>query len=156
MVTRLCRSAAALAAVVVVGFAAGPARGQGAPDHPTLRAALHELREARKHLKEARDVWPPGYKDRAEASIQSAIESLRQILKVENVDNFRGVSRNPDYYTRYKDHPRLRAAVQDLRQARIELQPDTTTDFGGLKDRAMDDIDIAVGDILTLIRAGKR
>ena len=155
MVTRLCRSAA-LAAVAVVGLVPAAARGQARPDHPSLRAALHELREARAKIQEARDAWPPGYKDRALASTQAAIDSIKGILKVENVDTFRGVDRNPDYYTRYKDHPRLRAAVQDLRQARDEIRPDTTTDFGGLKDEAMDNIDIAVGDLLTLIRSGKR
>jgi hypothetical protein len=151
--TRLHRFVVALAAAAVVGPAA---RAQGVPDHPSLRAALHELREARAKVQEARDAWPPGYKDRALSSTQAAIESIRKILKVENVDTFRGVDRNPDYYSRYKDHPRLRAAVQDLRQARDEIRPDTTTDFGGLKDEALDNIDIAVGDLLTLIRSGKR
>jgi hypothetical protein len=68
---------------------------------------------------------------------------------------FRGVDRDPDYYKRYEDHPRLRAALHDLREARQELRT-AKADFRGLKDRALDDIDMAIGDILTLIRHDKR
>jgi hypothetical protein len=141
-------------ALALVAFApAAPA--QEKVDHPKLRAALHELREARKDLVAARDTWPPGYKDRALASTQDAINSVRTILNVKDVDSFRGIDRNPDYYTRYKDHPKLRSALADLRDARDELRT-ARGDFGGLKDRALDDIDRAIGDILTLIRDAKR
>lgn len=120
-------------------------------DHPRLRAALHELREARAALNDAKDSWPPGYKDRALASIDDAIKSVRTILDVKDVNTFVGVDRNPDYYKKYKDHPRLRAALDDLRDARDELKS-AKADFRGQKERALDDIEVAIGDILTLIR----
>jgi hypothetical protein len=123
-------------------------------DHPRLRAALHELREARAAVQAAKDAWPPGHKERALASIQASIKSIRTILNVEDVENFRGVDRNADYYRRYADHPHLRAALADLRDARDELRG-AKDDFGGLKDQALDDIDVASGDIVTLIRYKK-
>jgi len=135
--------------------APGTVDAQRRIDHPQLRAALQELREARAELKASRDVWPAGYRERALGSINDAIESVRTILAVKNVDTFRGVERGNDYYKRFTDHPRLRAALLDLRQARTELRM-AKADFGGKKERALDDIDVAVGDILTLIRYQKR
>jgi hypothetical protein len=124
-------------------------------DHPKLRAALHELREARNALKDARDTWPPGYRERALRSIDEAIESVRTILAVKDVNTFRGVDRDADYYKRYRDHPRLRAALEDLRDAREELRT-ARADFRGKKEQALDDIETAIGDILTLVRYKKR
>ena len=145
-------------AIVLVNPAAGQQPGQ--PDHPRMRAALHELREARKELKEARDQWPPGYKDRALQAMNDAIESLRVNLAVRDVDSFRGYSRNPDYYTRFRDHPRLRSAILDLRQARIELESNlaqiTDAKDRQLREEALDNLDIALGHILVLVRDRKR
>jgi len=154
MVRRLYQSAAVLAVIVLAGATLGPVAAQKKADHPRLRAALQELREARGELKQAKDDWPPGYRDRALQAINDAIESVRTILAVKDVDTFRGVDRSPDYYKRFKDHPRLRAALRDLREARVELQ-EAKSDFGNMKERALDHIDVAVGDILTLIRYKK-
>jgi hypothetical protein len=140
-----------LALIILVS----PVAAQQKADHPRLRAALHELREARNGLKEARDSWPPGYRERAIRSIDDAIESVRTILSVKDVNSFRGVDRDRDFYKRYNDHPHLRAALEDLRDAREELRG-AKGDFRGLKERALDDIDVAIGDILTLVRYKKR
>jgi hypothetical protein len=83
------------------------------------------------------------------------MRTVMKMLDVRNIDDFRGVDRNADYYTRYKDKPRLRAAVAVLRDARDELRA-AKDDYGDLKETALDDIDIAVGDILVLIRHNKR
>ncbi len=154
MLRRTCL-VAPLFAVAVVVATAEPAPAQRPKEklsHPRLRAALHEMREARQELKLAKDVWPPGYRDRALESIDSAMTSVMTILAIKDVDNFRGVDRNEDYYRRYGTYPRLRAAVQDLRDARDELRA-AKADFGNLQERALDDIDIAVGHILVLVRS---
>ena len=140
---------AALVAVVLFGPAAS---AQEPANYLRLRAALHELREARATLTVVADEAPNPLKDRALASTQEAIDSLKGILAVKDVKNFRGVDRTPDYYKRYPDHPRLRAALADLREARDELRA-AKADFGGLKEKALDDIDVAVGDIISLIRS---
>jgi hypothetical protein len=142
-------------ALALVVSPPAPAAAQAPVDSPRLRAALHEMREARNHLRDARDVWPPGEKKRAEQAIQSAIESVRTILAIKDVDTFRGVDRNPDYYGKYRDHPRLRAALDDLRDAREELRS-SRQEFGGHKDRALDDLDVAAGSIVHLIRHGRK
>ena len=103
----------------------------------------------------APDAWPPGYKDRALGSIDDAMKSIQGILAVKDVNTFVGVDRNPDFYKKYKDHPRLRAALDDLRDARDELRS-AKADAGGLKERALEDIDVAIGDIQTLVRDRRR
>jgi len=155
MMHRLYRVVVPVTLLALVGFLTDPAGAQQKKvDHPKLRAALHELREARHALQEAKDTWPPGYKQRALASTEAAIESVRNILAVKDVNTFVGVDRTPDYYKQYKDHPKLRAALHDLREAREELHA-AKADFRGMKERALDDIDTAIGDILTLIRYNK-
>ena len=129
----------------------GPGPDRGKVDYPRLRASLQEMREARLALRDANDAWPRGYRERALQAIDDAIDSVRGILQVKDVDNFRGVDRNPDYYKRYKDHPQLRAALEDLRAGRAELVA-ARADVGNLKEQALDDIDVAIGDILTLLR----
>jgi hypothetical protein len=146
---RCCAFAAVILAVPLTGAA------QPRGEHPHLRAALHELREGRAELKETRDTWPGGFKKRALASLDDAIKSLQTLLDVKDVEGFRGVDRKQDYYWRYSNYPRLRAALEDLREARDELRT-SRTDFRGHRERALDDIDIAIGDILTLLRYTKR
>jgi len=150
-------AAIAMIALSVPALAQGPPGrpGQARVDHPNLRAALHELREARRELADSRETWPPGHKERAMDALRDGMESIRTILEVKNVDDFRGVDRNPDFYKRFPDHPRLRAALEDLRQARVELRG-ATTDFRGMRERALEDIDVAVGEIVTLMRVSGR
>jgi hypothetical protein len=147
----------ALVALSVPAVAQGPVGRpvQVRADHPNLRAALHELREARRELNDSREAWPPGHKERAMAALGDGMESIRTILEVKDVDDFRGVDRNPDYYKRFPDHPRLRSALEDLRHARDELRG-ATTDFRGMRERALEDIDVAVGEIVTLMRVSGR
>ena len=157
--------AAAPMPVVLTGLAlARPPQGPpGRVDHPNLRAALHELRDARQELRDSRGAWPPGHKERAMQALEDAVNSLRTILAVKEVDTFRGKEvdtfrgddRVPDYYRRYGDHPRLRAALEELRRARDELRG-ATADFRGMKGRAMDDIEVAIGEIVTLMRVDNR
>ncbi len=157
------RNLLALVAVVLVGsvpgaaFAQrrGPESDRGRVDYPRLRASLQEMREARRALRDANDAWPRGYRERALQAIDDAIGSVKAILQVKDVDSFRGVDRNPDYYKRYRDHPQLRAALEDLREGRAELVA-ARADVGNLKEQALDDIDVAIGDILTLLRYKNR
>jgi hypothetical protein len=139
--------------LTVAGTALAQDRPAPAPklSNPSLRAALHELREARKSILDAKNGWPESYRERALASTQEAIDSVRIILAVKDIDSFVGVERKPDYYKKYKDHPRLRAALDDLRAARDELKGDKEK-VGELREKVLDDIDVAVGDILTLLR----
>ena len=154
---RILLATTAVVLSAALGFAQDPTRPdpKDPPDqkltNPKLRAALHELREARKALTDAEDVWPTGYRDRALASTQEAIDSVRIILAVKDLDKFVGVERKEDYYAKYKDYPYLRAALDDLREARDELRADKEK-VNEVRQKAIDDIEVAIGDILTLIR----
>jgi hypothetical protein len=151
----MTRHSLALIAVLTAAGLAAAQSPQPRPaqkvDFPRLRAAMHELREARKRLTDAKDTWPPGYKERALESTQAAMDSIRVMLAVKDVDTFVGVDRNDDYYKKYSDHPRLRAAVDDLRDARDELKGEKEK-VGPTRQDALDYIDMAVGDIVRLIR----
>ena len=157
------RNLLALVAVLLVGSVPGTASAQGRGpgsdrgrvDYPRLRASLQEMRDARRALRDANDAWPRGYRERALQAIDDAIGSVKAILQVKDVDSFRGVDRNPDYYKRYRDHPQLRAALEDLREGRAELVA-ARADVGNLKEQALDDIDVAIGDILTLLRYNQK
>jgi hypothetical protein len=159
MLSKLCCIATLLVASAVI---AGPLAAQAPvqPDYPRIRAALHELREARAELKESKGAWPAGYKERALEAINEAVESLRVNLAIREADTLKGVERNPDFYAKFKDHPRLRAAVLDLRQARLELESNLANvrepKDRELRERALDDIDIALGHILVLVRERKK
>ncbi len=144
---------ALIAASAFVAFT-GVATAQERVDNPKLRAALHELRDARSALQEARDDWPAGFKEMALTHTQEAINTVKTILAVKDVNTFRGVERTPDYYKRYADHPKLRAALESLREARDELRASKapTPEAVELKARGLDDIDVAVGSIIILIR----
>ena len=101
-------------------------------------------------MEAATDNYPPGLKGQALAAIDDAAKSIKVILGVRG-DAFRGLDRNPDYYKRYKDRPRLRSALHDLREARRELES-AKADFGDLRERAVDDLDVATGSIVVLLR----
>jgi len=145
----------ALAFAALLALTAGTANAQRKVDHPKLRAALHELREARSTVDSSRTTWPAEHRRRALRAIDDAIRSVGTILAVKDIKTFRGVDRKPEYYKRYTDHPRLRAALQDLREARRELR-EARADFRGKKEQAIDDIDVAIGEVLTLLRYKKR
>jgi len=145
-------AALSLAALMGTVASSSPATAQEKVDYPRLRAALHELREARNKLEEVGEIWPAGYKERALASTEAAINSVKEILAIKDFKDLRGVDRNPDFYKKYADHPKLRAALADLRDARDELRA-AKADFGGRKEQALDDIDVAVGDLVVLLRA---
>ena len=139
-----------VAPLALVTLGAGVSPAQERVRHPRLHEALAELREARKELEAARDNWPPGLKGQALNAIDEAAKSIKVILGVRG-DDFRGLDRNPDYYKRYRDHPRLRSALHDLREARRELE-DAKADFRDYRERGLDDLDVATGSIVVLLR----
>lgn len=102
--------------------------------HPRLHAALHELREAKRAI---RDIPGPrdGKKRDLVMALDAASDSIKVILDIKD-DNFKGIDRSPDFYKRYKDHPRLRAAMDSLRDAREELR-DARANFGKNREQAM-------------------
>jgi hypothetical protein len=138
---------APLAAAVLL---APPAPAQERVRHPALHAALAELREARKEIVDAGDNWPPGRKEQALTAIDGAVKSIKVVLGVKG-DNFRGLDRGPEYYSQFPDHRRVRSALHDLREAHVELL-DARADFGRFREQALEDVEVAMGSLVVLIR----
>ncbi len=141
---------AAGVALVGLGPGAAPAR-QKKEKYGRLRAALHEMREARAEIKGSDAPSPADSKQRAIAALDDAIASVKRIVGVEDLERFKGVDRPAAYYKRWKDFPRLRAALQDLRESRGELES-SPADAGGLREKAIDDVDVAIGAIVVMMR----
>ena len=138
---------------------ARPPPSASGPPADTGRAA----RTARspEGIEGAKDDRPAGYKERALEAIDDAIESLRINLAIREVDTLKGVERNPDLLRRSsRTTPGCARPILDLRQARLELE----SNLGNLREpkdrelreRALDDIDIALGHILVLVREQKK
>jgi hypothetical protein len=131
-----------LAWIVGADLGGSAAVAQPPPRHPKLHAALYELQAARKELKDSRDNFA-GHRAKAILATDEAIITLKLMLVVKA--DFRLADRNADFYKRHKDNPRLRQALEDLREARVELLE--SNDFGILKKRGLRDIDRAIEQI---------
>jgi hypothetical protein len=138
------------APLVAISLGASTARAEEVVTYPRLHEALAELREARAELQASKDNYPPGLKDQALAALDNAAKSIKVILKVKG-DDVRGLNRNSDFYKAFPDHPRLRAAQHDLRQAHGEVLR-AQADFGKYREQALEDIEVALGSIALLIR----
>ena len=152
MSTKLC-----IMAIMTGVFAAGTAgtsRADERAGHPHLKSALREMMYALVEVKGSRDDWPPTHRDRAIQALEDAIDCVKTILAVRNIDDYRGPERKPEHYRRFKDSPKLRAALASVRDARDELRA-AKAEYRGLKERAYDDLDLAAADILILIRNKK-
>jgi hypothetical protein len=132
----------------------GPAQADQKPPmkYPRLHAALHELREARTELKGSKMDYGDR-KKKALTAIENSITSLKVILAIKG-DDWRGIARDRDYYKKYKNHPHLRAALENLLDAREELKS-TKADFQGNRKRALEDINSAIDHIKDLLDAVK-
>ncbi len=137
-----------LIAPLVFLFAKSPAvTAQPPPRHPKLHIALYELQAARKELKDSRDSYG-GHRARAILATDEAIVTLKLMLLVKG-DLHIG-ERNAEFYKRHKDNPRLRQALDDLHEARVELRESNS--FGILKKRGVRDIERAIEQIELVLK----
>jgi hypothetical protein len=145
-----------VAFLVLAGLTPSQAVASQQPDtrRPApLIAALHELREARQELQGVRDDFGP-HKETAMRAINDAINSLEMLLRSKGVV-IQQEERNPDWYKRYKDHPRLRQVIHDLREARDELR-EMWEGFGDVRDRALRDVSTAITQVEALFQKERR
>jgi hypothetical protein len=117
-----------------------------------LHHALWELREARHELERARIDFG-GLKERAHHAINHAAGQLDLILEYKN-SNTRGIPTRRDLtevYKRYPNHPHLRHAVHELRNAHNQLRADPYH-YNGHKEDALRAIHHAAGEIELLLQ----
>lgn len=125
---------------------AAPAQGQTMKKkkgvhHPHIHHALHELREARSVLKKAPHNFG-GHRAKALVAINDAIRQLDLALLASG-DNIKGIDHDKDRYKKYRNHPRLRHALHELREAHAELK-NAAHNFGGHRKRALRDVNTAI------------
>jgi hypothetical protein len=137
-----------MALIGILALAPGLAGAQEKMEHKRLHAALFELREARREVNDAKHDFG-GHREKALLAIDGAIDSIKKLLRIKG-DDVRGLDRSREFYKGFKDNPRLRQALIDLREARKELS-EAKGDFGGLKKRAFRDIDFAIDQIQVLL-----
>jgi hypothetical protein len=132
---RLFCTMGALALALVFGSEAR------AEKYPRMVAALGEMKEARRELKEAGTDFG-GHKLKAIEALDVAIDQMDKALRAVGVNPVY-VPPSKDVYKVYKNHPYIRHALAELRLARAELK-DAATDFGGHKVKAIEAIDVAI------------
>jgi len=140
-----------LLVVCVCVWAATAVADEKKVKYPKLNAALNELGAAKEELESSKQDYG-GKKDEALKAIKEADVSLRVILAVKA--DAEAPPRDKERYKDYKDHPHLRAAVDDLREARRELK-EAETDFQGNRKEALKKIDAAVERLQDLLKEVK-
>jgi hypothetical protein len=95
------------------------------------------------------DSYRSGAKHRALEAIDNASKSIKVILGVTG-EKYRFLSRNSDFYKGFPDHPRLRSAQHDLRQAHEELM-NAKAEVDRKREQTLEDIEVALASIGVLI-----
>jgi len=133
------------------------AQAQGPKKHPHLHLhhALWELRDARKELKETKFDFG-AHKEKALQAVNDAIKQLDLALLYKG-DNIKGVPTRGDLkeeYKKYKHHPHLHHALVELKHAHKQLKEAKHT-FGGHRENAVRDVNIAINQIEILLKQHK-
>jgi hypothetical protein len=110
-------------------------------EYPHIHHALHELREARTELKEAKHDFG-GHREKALEAVDEAIKQLDLCLKAKG-DDVRSPGKVDVDYTKYKHHPHIHHAVHELKESRTQLK-EAKHDFGGHREQALKDVDRAI------------
>ena len=136
-----------LMTLTVAGIALGllaAGRASAEPKHPHMHRALHEMREAHKELKEARHDFG-GHREKALEALDAAIKETIKALEAVG-DEFKGWTPKKGAYDGYKNHPHLRHALHEMREAHKQLK-EASNNFGGHKEKALKDLDLAIRQV---------
>jgi hypothetical protein len=134
--TRITVALFALAAAT-----ATPGAAKDGPKHPHLHHALHELRETRVELKEAKHDFG-GHREKALKATDAAIVQIELALKAGG-DPFKALKVDPEWYKKFEHHPHLHRSLHELKEARVELK-EAKHNFGGHREKALRDVDHAI------------
>jgi hypothetical protein len=126
-------------AVVALCLAAPP--GSTAQEkHPHLHHAIYEMREAERELREAKHDFG-GHRAKALKALEAAVHQTEKAL--EAVGAPYKTFKPGKIYGSYKNHPHLRHALVEMREAERELR-EAKHDFKGHRERALKDLEHAV------------
>jgi hypothetical protein len=120
-----------------------------AEEHPRLHSALFEMRHARTDLKEAKHDFG-GHRARAVAALDEAIIQVDKALKAVG-DNIRGKPAGKDAYKGYANHPHIRHALGEAREARAELRA-AAHDYKGHREKAVQALNEVIDQLEKALR----
>jgi hypothetical protein len=122
--------------------------------HPShIQHALHELKEARHDLHGSKHDFG-GHKAAALTAIDDAIRHLERIVAHEH-HNHHVAHHKPHANDHHKHHSHLHHALHELKEARHELRH-SWFDFGGLKEVALRDTEIAIRQLELVVKHHKK
>jgi hypothetical protein len=138
---------------LVALLAPGAALAGGKVKHPRLHHALYELREARRELKTAAHDFG-GHRVKALKATDAAIRQIELCLKAVG-EGTEGLAYGPRVYKKYGDHPHIRHALGELREARTALQ-NAPRDFKGHRKDAIRAVDRAIEQLQLALKFARR
>jgi L-lactate utilization protein LutB len=123
--------------------------GPGAPrasaeEHARLHAALYEMRHARTELKDAKHDFG-GHREKAVEALDEAISQIDRALKSVG-DNIKGSDPGKNTYKAYPNHPHIRHALHEAREARAELTS-AAHDYKGHREKAVEALDRVIDQL---------
>jgi hypothetical protein len=135
-----------LGAVALLGLGAPRA---AAEEHPRMHTALYEMRHARTELKEAAHDFG-GHRVKALEALEVAINQVDKALRAVG-DNAKGSDPGKDVYKEYANHPHIRRALAEAREARKELR-EAAHEYKGHREKAVLALDEVVVQLERALR----
>lgn len=122
-------------------------------DQPNMQAARADLQQARAQLQAAR-ANKGGHRAKAIDHVNAAIALVNQGIAYDRRHNH--AQNAPDVFdtTSATDQPHMQAALDHLRQAKANLER-ATSDKGGFRKKAIDEVNDAISETKKGIDAGE-
>jgi hypothetical protein len=122
-------------------------------DQPNMQAARADLQQARAQLQAAR-TNKAGHRAKAIDHVNNAIALVNQGIAFDRRHNH--AQQAPEVFetTSATDQPHMQAALDHLRQAKTNLEK-ATSDKGGFRKKAIDEVNNAINETKKGIDAGE-
>jgi hypothetical protein len=121
-----------------------PAQDGEKEHHPHMNVAVAVLQDARIELQAAKHDFG-GQRKKSLAAVDAASKAMTMALQKAN--DYRPLTFIRKYreemLKKYADHPHIRNALHELKQAHTELK-DAKHGFGGLREEALRDVNAAI------------
>jgi hypothetical protein len=119
---------------------------------PRMVAALGELKEAAREMREAADDFG-GHKEKALEATNRAITQMELALRAAGVDAVY-VPPAREVYRGYRKFPHIHHALNELRLAHQEMK-NAAHDFGGHKEKALEATSFAIAQLERALQFAK-
>jgi hypothetical protein len=122
-------------------------------DQPYMRAARTDLQQARAQL-QAATANKGGHRVKAIEHVNNAIVYINEGIAFDRRHNHAGANLGAAFTPTSPDQPHMQAALDHLRQAKSNLER-ATTDKGGYRVKAIDEVNKAIDETQKGIDAGE-